>query len=371
MTLRSEGWSVQPSFSPHGPTSPVTLLLDDAGFTQLAGQPAVAWQTPWSEVAQLRLVRRRRGTTIVMLVAGTLYQWRRDGALGPEESTELAALLGAHGGREAPRLRRAGALVVALVVTLASFGGYFASLASPARATSSAQLRALEAVNLNAGDVSSTWGASDSVNSSALQLILTPPGEVLTLTTDTTAPPADSPYALAAFHFQRCLGVSNVDDRVFGQAGQEPLYQVASPIFSSSSFGGVQVESVAQYYPNLADVAADQSEMSRGDFSRCFVEAEADELVGASGSLTPDLRGATVLSLHPFVKGWVRAASEAVSLPLAGLAHVDLVIVVEVSGHYEVTLAALVGSRSSARATLANLVNAQMLRVTSTPASAA
>ena len=370
MTLRSEGWSVQPSFSPHGPTSPVTLLVDDAGFTQLAGEPAVAWQTPWSEVAQLRLVRRRRRTAIVMVVAGTLYQWRRETALDAEELAALAALLGAHGGREAPRLRRGAALVVALLVGVASFGGYFASRAMPGSAAASAQLRALEQVNLRAGDVSSTWGSSTSATSSALQLILTPPGQVFT-TTDTTAPAQDTPYTLAAFHFQRCLGVSNVDDRVFGLAGVSPLYQVASPIFSSPSDAGVQVESVAQYYPSVADVAADQSEMSRGAFSRCFVEAEADEMVGASGSATPDLRGATVLNLHPFVKGWVRAAAQGLALPLAGLAHVTLVVAVEVSGHYEVTLAALVGSLAAATPTLENLVNAQMLRVTSTPATAA
>ena len=61
--LRSAGWSVRPSFVPHGATAPVTLLMDDDALTQLAGDPAVAWQTPWSELSnvQARGVRARHG----------------------------------------------------------------------------------------------------------------------------------------------------------------------------------------------------------------------------------------------------------------------------------------------------------------------
>ena len=38
-SLRSEEWAVRPPFVENGPTSPVTLLMDDAGLTQLAGIP--------------------------------------------------------------------------------------------------------------------------------------------------------------------------------------------------------------------------------------------------------------------------------------------------------------------------------------------
>jgi len=55
--LRSEDWSVKPSFVPNGPTSPVVLLIDDTTLTQLAGIPPVAWQTPWSELGNLELVK--------------------------------------------------------------------------------------------------------------------------------------------------------------------------------------------------------------------------------------------------------------------------------------------------------------------------
>jgi len=365
--LRSEGWSVSPSFTPHAPTSPVTLLFDDAGFTQLAGDPAVAWQVPWSEVSGLRLARLRRGAVVVMVIAGTTYQWRRASALGRDEADALTAVVSGHGGRAAPRLRRVAPLAVAGAVVLASFGGYVAS--RPAAPISNPVVRALEALNLSASDVSSTWASSTSVNSSPLQLLMTPPGQVLS-SSSATAAAAGSPYALAAFHFDTCLAVSNAEDRIFGESGQSALYQVSSPVFSTASEGGLQVESSAQYYSSSASVAADVAEMSRPDFGRCFAQAMADLLVGASGSTTPDLRGAT-LSLHHYAQGWLRAGETALSLPLAGVAHATLVVVIEAADHYEVTLMALADTPGASRATVANLANAILVRVTSTPASAA
>ena len=68
--LRSEGWSVRPSFVSNGPTSPVTLLSDDAGLTQLAGEPMVAWQTPWSELTNLQLLRFAKGMALFATVGG-------------------------------------------------------------------------------------------------------------------------------------------------------------------------------------------------------------------------------------------------------------------------------------------------------------
>jgi len=55
--LRSDGWSVRPSFVPHGAVTPVTLLADENALTQLAGVPTVAWQTPWSELSNIQFVR--------------------------------------------------------------------------------------------------------------------------------------------------------------------------------------------------------------------------------------------------------------------------------------------------------------------------
>jgi len=367
--LRSDGWSVRPSFSPHGPVEPVTLLFDETGFTQLAGDPAVAWQTPWSEVAQLRLVRRRQSVTIIAVVSHVLYQWRRRTPLSRAQVDELSALLSVHGARELPRSRRNGALAVAGLVTLASFGGYFGGLLTTTP-TSSTQ-STLAAVNLSARDVPGTWGVSSSASTSELETILPAPGQFITSNPSTTAPAQDSAFNLAANHFQRCLGVANVNDRIYGLAGQSAMYQVSSPVFSSRSFGGIQVESTAQYYASPLNVASDVGEMSRADFGRCFVESNADMMIGRSSAATPDLTNGLNYATHTFAKGWVSGGSVEVSLPVIGVSHANLVVIVEAAGHYEVTLAALVTHLAAARATIDNLANVLLVRATSSSAVSA
>ena len=362
--LRSDGWSVRPSFSPHAPTAPVTMLLDDAGFTQLAGEPAVAWQTPWSEVAHLRLMRRRRGATMVAVVAGVVYQWRHVAPLSSAQFEELRAVLARHGGRELPRSRRNAAVAVSTLVILASFAGYFGGLV--VSASRSSTLSALTAVNLSSRDVSATWSASSSSSTSELETILPAPGRVITFNPSTTVPAQDNAFVLAASHFQRCLGVASVNDRIFGLAGQSPSLQVSSPVFSSSSFGGIQVESTAQYYPSTDNVASDVAEMSRPAFGRCFAQSNADMMIGRSSSATPDLTNGVTYRAHTFTKGWASGGAVAVTLPVIGVAHANLVVIVEAAGHYEVTLAALVIDLAAARATIDNLANALLARVTST-----
>ncbi len=369
--LRSDGWVVRPSFSPHGPTAPVSLLFDDVGVTQLAGSPEVAWQTPWSEVTQLRLVRRRANVTIVAVIANVLYQWRRTSPASRSQLDELAVVVNAHGGREMPRSRRNAALAVALVVSLASFGGYFGSLFHTT--STPGALQALETVNLSARDVSGTWAATSAAAASELNTVMSAPGQVIynNSATTTTIAAQDSVFSVAATHFQSCLGVSNVDDRVYGLAGRPPTYQVSSPVFSSSTFGGIQVESSAQYYASTQNVVDDVTEMSRPSFGRCFANSMADLMVGQSSASAPDVTSGVNLSTPTFVKGWRRAGASIVSLPQVGITRATLVVVVEASGHYEVTLGALVVNLASARSTIDDLANALLLRVNSTAAVSA
>lgn len=361
--LRSDGWTVRPSFSPHGPTEPVTMLFDDLGFTQLAGSPAVAWQTPWSEVADLRLVRRRRGATMVAMVAGVLYQWRHVGPLSRAQLEDLRGVLSRHGGRELPRSRRNAAVAVASLVILASYGGYFGGLF--VSASRSSALSALAAVNLSARDVSSTWSASSSASTSELETILPAPGQVITFSPSTTLAAQDTAFALAASHFQRCLGVDSVNDRIYGLAGQNPSLQVSSPVFSSSNFGGIQVASTAQYYDSPVNVASDVAEMSRPAFGRCFAESNADMMIARSSSATPDLTNGVNYRARTFTKGWASGGAVSLALPVIGVAHAHLVMIVEAAGHYEVTLAALVIDLTAARSTIDNLANALLARITS------
>lgn len=365
MVVRSEGWTVQPSFAPNGPTHPVTLLIDEAGVTQLAGGPSVAWQTPWSEFKDIRLLRTRSGACIVAVIAGVTYQWRRSETLTRYEYEELRTILVSHGGREAPRARRATAWAVAAIVTLASFGGYFGSVWQHGHRAS--QLASLEALNLNVRDVPGAWSSSTLASSSLLTTLVPPPGQVQVAnpSTTTSAPPSASPFALAANHFQRCLPVASVDDRLFGAAGTIPNYQVTSPVFYSSDFGGVQVVSTAQYYDSAPSVALDTVEMSRPSFGRCFAQAAGDELEGAASGATPDLRNGRSFASATFVKGWSRGGVVEVRLASLQVNRAQLVFVEETAGHYEVTLFALAIDLSRATSIIHTLTNALLARVTS------
>jgi hypothetical protein len=366
--LRSDGWAVRPSFAPHGPTAPVSLLFDDFGVTQLAGDPPVAWQIPWAEITHVRLERRRAGATIVAVIAEVTYQWRRSAPASRADLDDVVAVLRAHGAREMPSSRRRRALVVAALVTFASFAGYFGSLGVSSSAPS--VLRALEALNLSARDVSGTWASTSGSSLSVLNTFLPAPGKVIynAPTTSTTIGLRDAAFTLAASHFQSCLGVPNVRDRVYGLAGQSPTYQVSSPVFSSSDFGGIQVESSAQFYDSTRSVASDVAEMSRGSFGRCFVNSTADLMIGQSSSATPNLTTGRNLAPRAFVKGWVRGGSVAVSLPTLGIARATLVVFVMAAGHYEVTLGALVVNPAPALSTLDDVANELLVRVTSTSA---
>ena len=356
---------MHPSFSPHGLTQPVTLLIDDVGVTQLAGDPGVAWQIPWSEFKDVRLLHSRSGACIIGVVAGVVYQWRRSEPLNQSQFGELRAILTTHGARETPRARRTTAWAVAAIVTLASFGGYFGAVWHHQQ--TSTKLAALEALNLSVRDVAGSWSSSSLASSSLLTSLVPPPGQVQTANpaTTTSAPPSASPFALAAVHFQRCLPVASVDDRLFGAAGTVPNYQVTSPVFYSSDFGGVQVVSTAQYYDSAPSVAQDIVEMSRSSFGRCFAQAAGDELVGAASGATPDLTNGMNFTIPTFVKGWSRAGVVEVSLASLQDSRAHLVFVEEAAGHYEVTLFALAINLPRATSIIHTLTNALLARVTS------
>ena len=90
MQRRSEGWRVRPSFTPQGPTSPVTLLLDERCLTQLAGEDPVAWQTPWTELHNLRLARTLFGTTMIADTDGRTFVWRTNRRVASVDRPKLS-----------------------------------------------------------------------------------------------------------------------------------------------------------------------------------------------------------------------------------------------------------------------------------------
>jgi hypothetical protein len=367
--LRSEGWSVRPSFVPHGSTSPVTLLADDSGLTQLAGEPSVAWQTPWHEFSNLQLIRFARGMALFATADGVRYCWRRHGLTQYEEFRTMVL---AHGGTAERRRRRAGILVVGVVVLVASLAGGIGAVLNRG-SSGSAELNAARAVNLSLKDLPSNWNGATLTGCSIaapLSCIFPTSTQVITSTTTaTTLPKSTSMWGRVTSVFEKCLGVSPANDRVFGAAGQQPDYQISSQIFGSSSFGGIELASTAQYYHSTTMVRRDTREMSKKTFGSCFTTSNVALLRAASGGTLPTTDVATSFQPRTFVRGWSRAGVATISLPgFVGPLH--LVLAVVTAGHYEVTVGALVAQWPAARPFVANVISTVLSRITSTTSTA-
>jgi hypothetical protein len=357
--LRSEGWVVQPSFVPYGPTAPVTLLADDTGLTQLAGEPAVAWQSPWPELSNVQLTRSARGMALFATIGGVRYCWRKSDR---SDYDQLSAIVEQHGGQVVRQRRRGAVYAVVGIVLLASLAGgigaWFSRGSAGARELSDAS-----AVNLTLRDLPSSFSKADG---SALADLF-PSNAATTVTTTTTyeAPPAKFEKIVKAF--QSCMGVSNARDRVYGEAGQTPLYQVTSPFFTSSQFKGMELATTTQYYSTTAKVRKDTAEMSKKPFGSCFVASQAGILhTYAEASAGKDVTG---YQPKTYEKGWSRGGEATLTLPeLNGTLH--LVIVEITSGHYEVTLGALVASWPQTKPFISTLVSTLLARMNSTSAAA-
>jgi hypothetical protein len=360
--IRSEDWAVRPPFVPNGPTSPVVLLTDDAGLTQLAGVPPVAWQTPWSEISNIELVRISHQMLLFATIGGVRYTWRHRDQVDFEK---LRAVVGEHGGVVTQRRRRAGVFAIVAIVILASFAGGIAAWFN--RGSSGAQeLSDARHVNLTLNDLPSGWYKT---SETILNSLVSPPSKVFTSTT-TTAPSNNKIFDNAAAVFQKCLGVTNKTDRVFGAAGQQPDYQVSSPIFNTNAQEGIELASSAQYYRTTTMVDKDTKEMSMHNFGSCFVTSNADILEAVLGLTNPSTNVATNWRPPTFTKGWSRGGVVSFSDPSVKT-KLQLVVVQITHGHYEVTLYAVVGSFTKAKPILANLVNTLLSRTENSSSKAA
>ncbi len=367
--VRLEGWSVRPSFVPHGPTKPVTLLVDDNGLTQLAGIDSVAWQVPWPLLRHLRLVRSGLGTLLIATVDGQLFVWR---SARPSNYTALIPFVRAAGGRVERARQRAGAWLGAALVILGSSAGLIGALLHRTPGLSATELATRNA-NISFADLPGSWTAT---GPSLLSALASTPNKLYTtnFATTTTLPAASSPFGVAARTFQQCFGVSNARDRVFGLAGQVPLYQVGSSIFTSDMVGGVQVASEVQYYPHRSNVARDTAEIEKPHFGSCFAVANGLILKGLfANTYTIATGAATTLTPVTFTKGFRTGGAVLVSAPsfapTAGGATTtqSLGVYVMTQGHYEVTLYVLSANRHQPKSLVATLVNALEARISSSP----
>ena len=364
MQLRSEGWRVRPSFTPQGPTSPVTLLLDDRSLTQLAGVDPVAWQTPWAELHNLRLARTLFGTTLIADTDGRTCIWRTNRR---REFAALAPFVMAAGGWVQQRqVQRRTAIAVA-AVTLLSFVGYFGSQLHHGAA--GATVARLKALNVGFTDLPGSWTTA---TPSVLSAVIGTPGQTVrtNFSTTTTTPLATSLYGKVVHSFQHCLGVTNAADRMFGAAGQFPVVQTTSKVFTSASGGGVQVASYAQYYASTSSVAKDTAETTKPGFGACFTDANADFIEGGALSLSPTVTTGQPLTVHTFAKGYrvagiatLTGASFAQATTGLASQRQHLVVVVMTRGHYEVTLMALCVNWPQQESLVQSLVNNMVARL--------
>jgi hypothetical protein len=359
--LRSEGWSVRPSFVPNGAVTPVTLLLDDDGLTQLAGAPAVAWQTPWSELSNVQIVRFARSMALFATAAGVRYCWRNPSRADFES---LRTIVLAHGGAVARHHRRAGVYSVAVVVLIAALAGGIGSWLYR-DSSGSRELADARNVNLTLKDLPTGWYPAFAPDTSVLSYLFPPSGKVVRLsTTPTTQPKKNSVWAKVSTVFQQCLDVSARRDRIYGASGQEPDYQVSSKIFDSPSYGGIEVVSTAQYYHTTTMVHRDTVEMSRTNFGSCFVTSNVALVRAVLGAKVPTTDLGANFRPATFLRGWSRGGEATMSLPnVPGSPH--LVMVVITGGHYEVTLGVLVNQWPASKSFVSGLTSTLLSRMES------
>ncbi|MGB8197532.1 MAG: hypothetical protein WCF25_11055 [Acidimicrobiales bacterium] len=359
--VRSVGWSVRPSFVPHGAVAPVTLLVDDDALTQLAGDPAVAWQTPWSELSNVQIVLFARSMALFATAAGVRYCWRNPSRADYEA---LRAIVLEHGGAVARQRRRAGLYSVAVIVLVAALAGGIGSWLFHS-SSGSKELAAARGVNLTLKDLPAGWYASNQPDSSPLSDLFSPPGQVETISTTTTlVTKTNSIWTSVSRVFQKCVGVSARRDRVYGGAAQQPDYQISSPIFGSESFGGIEVVSTTQYYHTTTMVRRDTAEMSRANFGSCFVTSNVALVRAVSSAKLPTTDIGVNYRPVTFERGWTRGGDAVLTLPgVPGSPH--LVMVVITGGHFEVTLGVLVNKWPTAEPFVSSLASTLLSRIDS------
>jgi len=359
--LRSEGWSVRPSFVPHGAVAPVTLLMDDDALTQLAGDPSVAWQTPWSELSNIQIVRFTRGLALFATTAGVRYCWRNPSR---DDFEALRTVVVAHGGVVARHRRRAGVYSVAVIVLIAALAGAIGSWIFHSSSGAS-EIAAARHVNLTLNDLPTGWFLAPTLDATPLADAFPKPGSVDNLTTPPTKKTKTAPVLTKIFtNFADCLGVAPARDRVYGAAGQEPDYQVTSRVFASTSYGGIEALSSAQYYRTTSMVHRDTVEMSRKNFGSCFVTSNVAIVRAVNNVKLPTTNVGVNFRPVTFFRGWSRGG-EAV-LSQSGVPGSPHLILVEItSGHYEATLGVLVTKWPSSERFVSNLTSTLLSRMDS------
>ena len=273
-------------------------------------------------------------------IGGVRYCWRK---LNRSDYEQLSEVVSSHGGQVLRQRRRGAIYAVVVVVLVASLAGGIGAWFSRGSA-GARELADATAVNLDVAVIyparfprrtARRWKTSSQPTCKRRS-----PRQRRTL-------PPNAKFEKIVKKFQTCMGVSNAKDRVYGEAGQTPLYQVTSPFFTSSQNNGMELATTTQYYSTPVKVHKDTAEMSKKPFGTCFVTSQANILETYAGAS----KSSDVTNYQPktYERGWSRGGVATLTLPeINGPLH--LVIVEITSGHYEVTLGALVASWPKTRA---------------------
>ena len=336
-----------------GPAGPlpagaaISLRIDESGLTFVGGDPPTAWQIPYSAVGEPRCRRHRDAIEIAGWVAGTLVMATFPAsALEEASAEEIDQVLAVATGRSdvAPgspvdprrprRRRRPVLLVVAGVALLAAASLLVVQLrSSHARASARSDRAETAAMNLRAADLPSGWGAIDPAAA--------PLGGFLSTASTRQSPAQKRVSAAVIARYQRCMGIPDARDRVFGAAGVTPPIEIGGlPYGPEQSTALTEVGTVTQRYASPADVAADRRQIVLPQFPTCFAEA-IGRLATADGDLSKASAALPVARQALRQPLGVLATGADVTIPMAGLTGstpAQLGVTVLLTGPYEQTL---------------------------------
>jgi len=261
--LRSDGWSVRPSFVPHGAVTPVTLLGRERAHP-VGGRANGGVANAVERTVQYPIRALRARMALFATAAGVRYCWRNPSR---NDFEALRAIVIAHGVSRtiaAPGLQRRARRVDR--GPRRGIGSWLFRNSSV-----SSELTDARHVNLTLKDLrrAGIWRRHWKRRRSPISSRRREGRDVADQADEEEE--AKRGVDRDLWRLREVLGVTPQRDRVYGAAGQLADYQVSSQIFASSSYGGIEAVSTSQYYHTTTMVQRDTAEMSRTNFGSCFV----------------------------------------------------------------------------------------------------
>ena len=325
------------------------IVVTAGSIGLVGGRPPTALQLPVTALRHLSC-RRRRGHLELRGLLGDagFHLVVAESSLRGGSALDLAELLGLSlpQGR-AGRDRRGLGLVlmglgmvligagVALIASLGASSSPSASPSSPAVASRHRAVQQAASKNLVVGDVPAGWVRDDPSTSPLANLIGSTPSS-------TPTPAEKQAYRRVVDEFQRCMGVRDAKDRIFGKAGVQPLGQAPSAIYGIGGADGgiIEVGGVTQRYATDAQVAADLKQIKQPSFPGCFAATMGRLLVGSDPSSQPTAPTVEAVSQPALLGAYATRATAQVQLDdgAGGTVPVQLGVTVLVRAPYEATL---------------------------------